>query len=562
MSKKGLAVAEPLAQEEKLDNKIAKVKAAKRPNETLVQAAERLGIVDQDELGAYLSEHYQLPFIDIQGFEVDESALKTISAELCQKYCVLPISKAGNTLVVAFSDPSNLYVRDDLAYVTRCKIEPVVATEKAIRAAHKKHFQVVQEQAGDILSEIEEVQDVGATANELEESDAPVIKFVNVMLSEAVREGVSDIHIETYEKAVRVRFRKDGQLIEKYKPPVTIGAALSTRIKVLAKLDVAERRRPQDGRIKLKFKDKGEVDFRVNILPVVDGEKTVLRILDQTSISGIELSDLGFTEPQLEILLEAISKPQGMVLVTGPTGSGKTTTLYASLQKIHDPTINISTAEDPVEFKLEGINQTQINPDIEYGFAEALRAFLRQDPDVILVGEIRDMETAEIAFKASSTGHLVLSTLHTNDAPGTVSRLLEMGVPGYMITSCVELILAQRLLGKICNNCKQPEQLTPQMLKQLGIKAKSVEGAKFFKGMGCDECFSTGIRGRVGIYEFMPLTDQLKDSILKGATPLELKISALKSGMVSLRQSALEKAKLGLVSLGEVIQGTMKDPEL
>lgn len=561
MSKNGLA---ELKKPTNSGNKLAQIQSAKKPGESITATAERMGIAEE-ELGEYLSEHYQMPFIELADFEVDQTALSALTAEQCRKHNVLPISRAGNTLVVAFSDPTNLFIRDDIAYITRCKIEPVVATEKGIRKALEKYYPETAQDAGDILSEIETVDEEEANRGlgmDLEDSDAPVVKFVNVMLGEAVKEGVSDIHIEPYEKAVRVRFRKDGQLIEKYKPPVSIGGAISSRIKVLAKMDLAERRKPQDGRIKLRFKDKGDIDFRVNVLPVVDGEKVVMRILDKSKVQGVKLMDLGFDEAQLSMLQAAIQKPQGLILVTGPTGSGKTTTLYASLQEIHDPTINISTAEDPVEFKLAGINQTQVHADIGYTFAEALRAFLRQDPDVILVGEIRDTETAEISFKASSTGHLVLSTLHTNDAPGTVSRLLEMGIPAYMITSTVELVLAQRLLGRICQACKKEDKVDISVMSRLNLKEKDIAGIKFYKGAGCEACSGTGVKGRVAVYEFMVMTDILKDSIGKSLTPIELKKAALRGGMKSLRMSAIDKAKQGTIALSEVLNGTMQDPLL
>jgi len=542
-------------------NRIAQIQAAKKPGESLTAAAERLGI-KEEELGEYLSEFYQLPFIELGDFEIDTAALELLTSEQCKKYIVLPISKAGNTLVVAFADPTNLFVRDDIAYVTRCKVEPVVATEKSIKKALEKYYPD-SAAAADLLTEMEEVEEVDANMGmDLEDSDAPVVKFVNVMLTEAVREGVSDIHVEPYERTVRVRFRRDGHLMEKYRPPASIGAAISSRIKVLAKLDLAERRKPQDGRIKLRFKDKGDIDFRVSCLPVVDGEKVVLRILDKTKVTSSKIGDLGMDPNQSALLLTALKKPQGLILVTGPTGSGKTTTLYASLQEIHDPTINISTAEDPVEFKLPGINQTQVHSEIGFTFADALRAFLRQDPDVILVGEIRDTETAEISFKAASTGHLVLSTLHTNDAPGTVSRLVEMGIPAYLITATIELILAQRLIGKICPDCKVPDQFDPSVMPKLNIKEKDVEGVQFYKGEGCSECSGTGVRGRVAIYEFMLMTDRIKTCVVRGMSPVELKIEAIRGGMRTLRLSAFDKAKQGLVSLGEVLNGTMQDPKV
>ncbi len=552
-----------LAEVKKPSGKLAHVQANRRTNESLTAAAERLGVTQQ-QLGEELGEFYQMPFIDLSDFEIDQAAIAILSVEQCRKYSVMPLSRAGNTLVVAFSDPTNLFMRDDISYITKCKIEPVVATESGIQKAIAKYY-AKSEVQDDYLNDLgdEDIQEetksthVGSNPDE-----APVVKFVNMMLTEAVKENASDIHVEPYEKSIRIRFRKDGQLFEKYRPPNNIASAISSRLKVMAKLDLAERRKPQDGRIKLKFKDKGDVDFRVNVLPVVDGEKVVMRIMDKSKITNIKLTELGFTNDQYLVLQAVLQKPQGLVLVTGPTGSGKTTTLYASLQEIHDTTINISTAEDPVEFKLTGINQTQVQPDIGYTFAEALRAFLRQDPDVILVGEIRDTETAEISFKAASTGHLVLSTLHTNDAPGTVSRLIEMGIAGYMITSTVEIILAQRLVGKICPACKTEDRVDAGLLAKLNLQAKDLKDIKFFKGQGCETCSGTGIKGRVAIYEFLPISDAIKEAVMANATPLDLKRAALRGGMKSLRMSAVEKAKLGLISLMEVLNSTMQDPTL
>ncbi len=553
-----------LAEVKKPSGKLAHVQANRRTNESLTAAAERLGVTQQ-QLGEELGEFYQMPFIDLSDFEIDQAAIAALSVEQCRKYSVMPLSRAGNTLVVAFSDPTNLFMRDDISYITKCKIEPVVATESGIQKAIAKYYAKAEVQE-DYLNDFgdediqEETKSTHIGSNPADE--APVVKFVNMMLTEAVKENASDIHVEPYEKSIRIRFRKDGQLFEKYRPPNNIASAISSRLKVMAKMDLAERRKPQDGRIKLKFKDKGDVDFRVNVLPVVDGEKVVMRIMDKSKITNIKLTELGFTNDQYLVLQAVLQKPQGLVLVTGPTGSGKTTTLYASLQEIHDTTINISTAEDPVEFKLTGINQTQVQPDIGYTFAEALRAFLRQDPDVILVGEIRDTETAEISFKAASTGHLVLSTLHTNDAPGTVSRLIEMGIPGYMITSTVEIILAQRLVGKICPACKTEDRVDTGLLLKLNLQAKDLKDIKFYKGQGCETCSGTGIKGRVAIYEFLPISDEIKEAVMANATPLELKRAAIRGGMKSLRMSAVEKAKLGLISLMEVLNSTMQDPKL
>lgn len=564
MSKKNLAVVRP-DKKDPVQEKIELIKASKRPNESLSKALERVGGVTEDQLGEYLSEKHQVPLIDLGQFDIDQVAISTLDGPFCRKNNVIPISKAGNTIVVAFADPGNLYVKDELAYLTKSKVEIVVALEKDIERAIAKYYpeEKVTVDARDILGEMDDndVDDLDDLDEDADEADVPIIKFVNAMLKEAVLTGVSDIHIEVYEKSLRVRFRKDGQLVEKYAPPVNMGGAITARIKVMSKMDISERRRPQDGRIKLRVAGKGTIDFRVNALPVADGEKVVLRILDKSAVVGVELTSLGFSEDQLEVLMEAIRKPQGMVLVTGPTGSGKTTTLYASLQKIHDPSINISTAEDPVEFKIEGINQTQINHEIDFNFSSALRAFLRQDPDVILVGEIRDKETAEISFKAANTGHLVLSTLHTNDAPGTISRLMEMGVAGYVITSSLELILAQRLLRRICKDCKQVEKVDERVFKQLGISEDEMKNCKFYHGVGCDTCMGTGTKGRVGVYEFLNISHKVKSAILAGANPVELKVAAMKDGMQTLRQSAIQKAKEGVVSLPSVLTGTMKDPE-
>ncbi len=552
-----------LAEIKKTSAQLAHVQANRRTNESLTAAAERLGMTQQ-QLGEELGEFYQMPFIDLADFEIDQAAVAILSFEQCKKYSVMPLSRAGNTLVVAFSDPTNLFMRDDISYITKCKIEPVVATENGIQKSIGKYYAKQEVGQDDYLNDFDDdtAEETKSTHIGNDKDEAPVVKFVNMMLTEAVKENASDIHVEPYEKSIRIRFRKDGQLFEKYRPPNNIASAISSRLKVLARLDLAERRKPQDGRIKLKFKDKGDVDFRVNVLPVVDGEKVVMRIMDKSKITNIKLTELGFTNDQYLVLQAVLQKPQGLILVTGPTGSGKTTTLYASLQEIHDSTINISTAEDPVEFKLTGINQTQVQPDIGYTFAEALRAFLRQDPDVILVGEIRDTETAEISFKAASTGHLVLSTLHTNDAPGTVSRLIEMGIPGYMITSTVEIILAQRLVGKICPGCKAEDRIDAGLLAKLNLTAKDIKDIKFYKGQGCESCSGTGIKGRVAIYEFLPISDEIKEAVMANATPLELKRAALRGGMKSLRMSAIDKAKVGLISLMEVLNSTMQDPKL
>jgi type IV pilus assembly protein PilB len=389
----------------------------------------------------------------------------------------------------------------------------------------------------------------------------PIVKFVNTMLAEAIKLKASDIHIEPYEKRLRVRYRVDGSLYEKSQPPSGVAAGLSSRIKIMARLDIAERRRPQDGRIKVKTSNGKEVDFRVSVLPTLFGEKIVMRILDKAALK-LDMTQLGFDEKDLALFKERIADPQGMVLVTGPTGSGKTTTLYSALWSLNDPQVNISTAEDPVEFNLDGINQVQVNHDIKFGFAEALRSFLRQDPDIILVGEIRDLDTAEIAFKAANTGHLVLSTLHTNDAPASISRLVDMGIAPYLITTTITLVVAQRLGGRVCPVCAVVHKVTDAVLVSAGVKSEDIGKFELMRGEGCDNCNGSGIKGRVAIYEVMPMTNSLRDIVMKSGGPLDVKRAAIKGGMRSLRQAAIEKLKQGLISLDEVLTVTMGDGEV
>ncbi len=536
----------------------------KKTGEKLTSILLKQGMVNPESLREKLADSYGFPAIDLHSFELDEEALKLLSVENCKKHGVIPVSKAGGSLVVAFSDPSNIFVKDDIAFLTRCKIQPVVALDTEIDTAIEKYYGEVGESAGNILTEMEaeSADDVlsPSVEYEIEESTDPVIRFVNTMLVEAINSGTSDIHVEPYEKVLRVRFRKDGTLMEKYRPPAAMGSALSSRLKVMARLNITEKRKPQDGRIRIKMPGKEAVDFRMSVLPTVGGEKVVLRILDKTNLK-LDLRDLGFEDVELEKFLSAIRRPQGLVLVTGPTGSGKTTTLYSALYELHDVTKNISTAEDPVEFNIEGINQVQTKPDIGFTFAEALRSFLRQDPDVILVGEIRDVETGEIAFEAASTGHLVLSTLHTNDAPKTIDRLLNMGIPKFLITATIELILAQRLLKKNCPHCLEPEKLTPEVLQELQVPEEEWGEFEAMKGAGCGACDNTGKTGRVAVYEVMPMTDEIRDAVLTGATPLQLRRAALAGGMISLRMSGVTKIKKGLASVQEVLTKTMKDPE-
>jgi type IV pilus assembly protein PilB len=544
-------------------------KEQKQTGGRLSSALVRLGHVNDKELADFLSAQYEVAAIDLDQFEIDADAIKAVPVEVCTKYMVIPVSKAGNVLIVAFADPSNLFVRDDLNFISRCKVEIVVAPETQIQRAIEKYYVRAK---GDDLSAIatemensEEALNFTASlqAQLLDQGDSditPLVKFVNLMLSEAIKLKASDIHIEPYEKRLRVRYRIDGLLHEKVQPPSGIGAGLSSRIKIMCKLKIDERRKPQDGRLKVKTAAGMEVDFRVSVLPTLFGEKIVMRLLDKANLK-LDMTKLGFEEDDLEVFKSKILEPQGLVLVTGPTGSGKTTTLYSALATVNDPQINISTAEDPVEFNLDGINQVQVHPDIGFNFAEALRSFLRQDPDVILVGEIRDLETAEVAFKAASTGHLVLSTLHTNDAPATISRLLDMGVQPYLITSTVSLIVAQRLAGKICEKCKVPHKIELEVFEQLGVDPTLAPEYKIMRGEGCSACNQSGIKGRVAIYEVMRMSTPLREIILKGGSPVDIKRAALRGGMRSLRQAALRKLKVGQVSVEEVLTVTVKDEE-
>lgn len=522
------------------------------------------GAVEPQTMREKFSDLYGFPAIDLHSFEIDQEALELLTVEQCKKHTVIPVSKAGTSLVVAFSDPTNIFVKDDIAFLTRCKIQPVVALDVEIEAAIEKYYGKEGESAGDIITEMEaEAAEDGLTPKAqyaIAESDDPVIRFVNTMLIEAIISGTSDIHIEPYEKIMRVRFRKDGTLVEKYRPPKAMAIAVSSRLKVMSGLDITEKRKPQDGRIRIKAPGREPVDFRMSVLPTVAGEKVVLRILDKSNLK-LDLRDLGFEEEELEKFLTSLRRPQGLILVTGPTGSGKTTTLYSALYELHDVTKNISTAEDPVEFNIEGINQVHVKPKIGFTFAEALRSFLRQDPDVILVGEIRDHETGEISFEAASTGHLVLSTLHTNDATKTIDRLLNMGIPPFLVTSTIELILAQRLLKKNCQACLAPDRVTPEVLKAMGVKEEEIADIEPMKGTGCAACDGTGKSGRVAVYEVMPMTDEIRDAVLTGATPLQLRRAALAGGMISLRMSGITKMKKGLTSVQEVLSKTMEDPE-
>ena len=528
----------------------------------------RLGLVKESELADFLGKQFNLPTIDLTHFEIDPEILKLVSRQVCEKHCVIPVSRAGKNLVVAFSDPSNIYVKDDLALLTRCKIEVVVCSEPSIQAAIERYYgQSSNQQFENLTSEMEASADIQVTdvnAAEVLDRDAdtnegPIIKFVNTMLAEAIRSKASDVHIEPYEKRLRIRFRIDGNLYEKTNPPSGAAAAIVNRVKILSKMDIGERRRPQDGRLKVRLKSGKDVDFRVNTTPTLFGEKVVLRILDKSNLQ-VDLTKLGFEQDDLEKYKAALSRPQGMVLVTGPTGSGKTTTLYSGLAELNKNDVNLCTAEDPVEFNLDGINQVQMNPTINFNFAEALRAFLRQDPDVIMVGEIRDRETAEIAYKAASTGHMVLSTLHTNDATSTIARLIDIGVEPYMVAEGTTLIVAQRLMRRICPRCAVDHKVPDDVLLKMGVREADLDQFKNIKkGEGCADCLDSGYRGRVAIFEVLPINYEVKEAILKSKGPLEIKRIALQNGMRSLRQSALLKLKQGVSTVEEVLNSSVGD---
>lgn len=532
----------------------------------LTQIIIGLGFLKDNQILRAVEKYYQVPGVEVNTFEIDASVVSLVPREICDKYTLIPIQKAGQTLVVAFADPSNIVVKEDLRFITRHRIQAVVGTEVAIASAIDKNYgglisskaltmsQAQEEEESPLGAANVEIIDEGGGGSE----DAPIIKFVNAILADAIKRRVSDIHFEPYEKRYRVRFRIDGGLIEATAPPSGSAAAIASRVKIMSKLDIAEKRRPQDGRLKVRTSKGKEMDFRVSVLPTLFGEKVVLRLLDKSNLQ-LDMTKLGFEEDDLKLFKHMINLPQGMVLITGPTGSGKTTTIYSALYELNKPDVNISTAEDPVEFNLEGINQVQMNPDINLNFSSALKSFLRQDPDIVMVGEMRDLETAEIGFKAASTGHLVVSTLHTNDAPATIVRLTEMGVAPYIITATVNLIVAQRLVGKICENCKAPIDVPPQTLINLGVHPDEVGEYQLFKGRGCATCNGSGIKGRAAIYELMSMTEKLKEAILKGASAGQLRFLAREQGMRTLRRSALLKLKRGVTTIEEVLNSSVKD---
>ncbi len=531
----------------------------------------KLGYLTEKQLVDSLAQHFKVPSVELAGMDIDEAVLKIIPADLARKYTILPVSKTGATVTVAMIDPTNVFAMDDVKFMTGYRVEPVIASESGIRTAidryygstHaielKKVMEDLTEESQSDLEVLEEEEDLDLATLEEESEQAPVVKLVNLVLTDAIKRGASDIHIEPYEKEYRVRYRIDGILYEMMHPPLKLKEAITSRAKIMARLDIAEKRLPQDGRIKIKTKISGkskDLDYRVSVLPTLFGEKIVMRLLDKDKLM-LDMTKLGFEAESLRKFETAILKPYGMVLVTGPTGSGKTNTLYSALQRINTPEVNIMTCEDPVEFNLSGINQVQTREQIGLNFAAALRSFLRQDPNIILVGEIRDFETAEVAIKAAMTGHLVLSTLHTNDAPSSISRLMNMGIEPFLVATSVHLIVAQRLVRRICTFCKEPLEVPPAALIQTGFAEHESRTLKLFRGRGCERCSNTGYKGRVGLYEVLEVDDELREMILSGASAFELRQKAVTNGMMTLRMSGLQKIRDGMTSIDEVVRETV-----
>jgi type IV pilus assembly protein PilB len=564
-----------------------------------------LGFITEEKLVAFLSKQYGVPSINLSDYKIDPSVIKLIPPDMAKKYLITPVARVGATLTVAMSDPSNIFAVDDVKFMTGYNVEVVVASESAIIDTIRQHYgggsglvaskkekssmsieardytmtdaekeaggdadmfeddsptvdvEEFDEIVGSALDDIETIED-DADSEVVGEVEAPIVKLVNGIFVNAIKASASDIHIEPYETTLRVRYRVDGVMYTVMNLPTKIKNAISSRIKIMSRLDIAERRLPQDGRIKLKLGRKREIDFRVSVLPCLFGEKTVLRILDKGNLE-VDLTKLGFDPKPLEEFMEAIESPYGMILVTGPTGSGKTTSLYSALTHLNKPDLNIMTAEDPVEYNFMGINQVQVKEEIGLTFASALRSFLRQDPDIVMVGEIRDFETAEIAVKAALTGHLVLSTLHTNDAPSTVTRLLNMGIEPFLVSSSVILILAQRLARRICQKCKAEESIPESALTKVGIPESEAKSFKVYKGKGCPACNNTGYKGRVALYEVMTITDEIKELVLEGASSLDIKREAIKGGMKTLRMSGIAKVREGVTTIDEVLRVTFGD---
>ena len=533
----------------------------------------KMGFITDDDITGVLSRQYGVPSINLKYYEIDPNVIKLIPQDTAMRYQVIPLSRVGSVLTIAMTDPTNVFAMDDIKFMTGFNVEPVVASESAIGEAIGRFYgagsssshEELSSLMKDIVDEDQELelaaeeQEMDAAMLEKAAEEAPIIKLVNLILTDSVKRGASDIHVEPYENEMRVRFRIDGVLQTMMNPPMKLRDAITSRMKIMAKLDIAEKRLPQDGRIMIKYKAEGkrkELDFRVSTVPTLYGEKIVLRLLDKENLR-LDMTKLGFEPESLTKFERNILRPYGMVLVTGPTGSGKTNTLYSSVSRLNQVDTNIMTAEDPVEFQLQGINQVQMKDQIGLNFAAALRAFLRQDPNIILVGEIRDFETAEIAVKAALTGHLVLSTLHTNDAPSTISRLMNMGIEPFLVATSVNLICAQRLVRRICSNCKEELDIPQQALIDAGYTPEEAKTTKTYHGKGCSTCGKRGYKGRTGLYEVMEINDDLRELILVGASALELKKKAIEQGMITLRRSGLIKSALGQTTLEEVIRETV-----
>src|SRR5918998_1703890 len=565
----------------------------------------KLGLVSDDMITAVLSRQYGVPSVNLELFDIDETVLRLIPREVAEKYSVLPLSRVGATLTLAMVDPTNVFAMDDLKFMTGLNIEPVVVSEASVQEAISSYYAQTREielaraapedpyggngngngngngyayeepsqseesltldsldfdtEGAEGLEVVDENDEIDLSNLTRMSEDAPVVRLVNVLLVDALQRGASDIHIEPYEKEMRIRLRIDGVLYDVMHPPLRLRDALISRIKIMSKLDIAEKRLPQDGRIKIKLKHHGrsrELDFRVSTLPTLFGEKCVLRLLDKERLM-LDMTKLGFEPESLVKFQRNIARPYGMVLVTGPTGSGKTNTLYSALQSLNTVDTNIMTAEDPVEFNLAGINQVQMKEQIGLNFAAALRSFLRQDPNIVLVGEIRDFETAEVAIKAAMTGHLVLSTLHTNDAPSTINRLMNMGIEPFLVATSVNLIQAQRLIRRVCSECKTQNPVPAEALAEVGFSPAEAKEIKTYKGVGCKTCNNTGYKGRIGLYEVMEVTDDIRELILIGASALELRKRAIEDGMISLRESGLQKIRNGVTTVEEVVRETV-----
>jgi type IV pilus assembly protein PilB len=563
-----LLVAEGLISQEQLLKALA---AQKGTTDKLGSVLVRLNLISEEQLVGFLSRQYSIPSMTLSQIKVDVDVLRLVPSVIAKKYDVFPVKRLDNTLTLAMSDPTNVFALDDIAFMTNLRLLPVIASQAGIRRAIDRCYEgqggateVLTELATDVTAaavEVLEADEAGAKVDvfELKESadEAPVVKLVNMVLADAIQKGGSDVHFEPYEKVYRIRFRIDGVLHEMLAPPKRLEPAITSRLKIMANLDIAERRLPQDGRIKLRYNTR-EIDFRVSILPTIYGEKAVLRILDKEALR-LDLGQLGFDAWSLEQFQKAIHQPYGMVLITGPTGSGKTTTLYSGIHTINSPDHNIMTAEDPVEYNLKGVNQVQINEGVGRTFAAVLRSFLRQDPDVILVGETRDLETAQIAIRAALTGHLVFSTLHTNDCAATIARLVDMGIPPFLVASSLVLILAQRLGRRICKDCKDPFVIDETALVPYGHQPQGLGTVTLYKGRGCQSCSGTGMKGRVAIYEIMPISMELRDLILKDAPTGELRRVAQTQGMKTLRQAGLLKVLEGTTTVEEILRVTVAE---